>query len=233
MTEKRICIKSRFGLFLLILCCCARSIIPDNAEASDIGHGVIKIYAGAPGDCEYEKCGLDPVGSGFIIFDNKILTNAHVVDTLPGIFVRKSNDAKKYRANTLFVTSEADLALLTVDDGRFFEGVLPLEFGELPDVGNEVSVYGFPGSEEIVIARGRYRGIGEERYLFGNSSFLAGHIHAEIRPGNSGSPVISNNKVAGIIMQATAHYDRGLMVPSYLIKHFLADISDGKSDDFH
>ncbi|MBI5055122.1 MAG: trypsin-like peptidase domain-containing protein [Nitrospirae bacterium] len=225
--------KSLFSILLFSHIIVVMIFIHSKTYASDLRHAMVRIYADCNGVRASDKGSLEPLGSGFIINSSMILTNAHVVDDQSDIAVRRFNQSERYRSKMLYFTREADLALLTVDDGRFFEGVLPLEFGELPDVGDEVSVYGFPGTEEIVIARGRYHGIVEERYLLGNSSFLAGHIRAEIRPGNSGSPVISGNKVAGIIMQATEHYDSGLMVPAFLIKHFLADISDGKSDDFH
>jgi S1-C subfamily serine protease len=205
---------------------------PSELYASDLRDAMVRIYADCNEVNASDKCSLEPLGSGFIINPGLILTNAHVIYNQPDIAVRKFNQPDRYIAKMLYVVPEADIAILTVDDGRLFEGVLPLEFGEMPDVGDEVSVYGFPGSEKIVVVKGRYRGIGEEKYIFGNSSFPAGHIRAEIRPGNSGSPVIFDNKAVGIIMQATEHYDGGLMIPAYLIKHFLAAIGEGRRDRF-
>ena len=45
--------------------------------------------------------------------------------------------------------------MLTVEDESFFDGVEPLEFGELPKVRSTVVTYGYPaGGEEISYTRG-------------------------------------------------------------------------------
>ena len=70
-------------------------------------------------------------GSGCVIGGNRILTAAHVVSHARFIEVRRHGQAERHEARVLHVSHAADLALLAVDDG-FFEGIVPLEVGDLP-----------------------------------------------------------------------------------------------------
>ena len=79
-------------------------------------------------------------GSGSIIEGQRILTNGHVVQDQTFIQVRRFGESRRYQARVLYVSHTADLALLTVDDPTFFEGVEPLTFGPLPDTQEEVVV---------------------------------------------------------------------------------------------
>ena len=57
-------------------------------------------------------------GSGVIIKDNLILTNAHVVSDATFIQVMRENDPKKYEATVEFIGHECDLALVKVKDDK-------------------------------------------------------------------------------------------------------------------
>jgi hypothetical protein len=53
------------------------------------------------------------------------------------------------------VSHEADLALLTVEDEGFWEGRNALPIGRLPEVLEEVNVYGFPsGGDSLSLSKG-------------------------------------------------------------------------------
>jgi len=83
-------------------------------------------------------------GSGAIIEGKRILTNAHVVANQTFIEVERYGQRKRYIAKVLFVSHQADLALLEVEDEAFFKGVVPLQFGELPNIEQKIVVYGYP-----------------------------------------------------------------------------------------
>ncbi len=171
-------------------------------------------------------------GSGCIIKDSKILTSAHVIANQTFVEVRKYGDSSKYTARVLHTSHEADLALLTVDNREFFSNIKPLEIGKLPEIQQEVFIYGFPGGETLTITKGILTKIEHQHYKHSSSFFLAGQILASIKPGNSGGPVISNEKIAGIIMQAAKDDNMAHMVPLPVIKHFLRDVDDGHYDGF-
>lgn len=56
------------------------------------------------------------------------------------IQLRKRGDDTKWVAELLAYGPECDLAVLTVRDERFWEGLHPIEFGELPALLDDVSV---------------------------------------------------------------------------------------------
>ncbi len=173
-------------------------------------------------------------GSGCLISGNRILTNAHVVGNQTFLQVRLHGKAKKYRARVLAVSHEADLALLGVEEPDFFEGRTPLQFGALPDVEQEVVVYGFPeGGDTLSTTRGVISRIEHQRYAHSTLELLAGQLDAAVNPGNSGGPVILEGRIVGVIMQLLHQAQNiGYMVPVPVIRHFMEDLQDGKYHGF-
>jgi S1-C subfamily serine protease len=171
-------------------------------------------------------------GSGSIIEGNKILTSAHVVANHASIEVRKSMDSKKYKARVVNISHEADLAILTVDDETFFSDVRALEVGTLPDVQQMVSIYGFPEGETLNITEGLLSQIEHRKYTHSSNYLLAGEILSEIKSGHSGGPVIFNNNIIGVMMQANKSGSVAHMVPAPVIQHVFNDLDDGRYDGF-
>ena len=174
-------------------------------------------------------------GSGCVVKGKKILTNAHVVSDQTFIQVRRNGESKRVQAHLLAVSHEADLALLTVDDESFFDGVSPLPYGKMPRTQQEVVVYGFPlGGDTLSITEGVLSRIEHQTYAHGSCTFLAGQIDAAINPGNSGGPVLVDGKVVGVVMQSISSAENiGYMVPPPVIRHFLDDLKeDGDYDGF-
>ena len=175
------------------------------------------------------------VGSGFIIAQNRILTNAHNISDNRFIIVKKENIAKKYPASIEFVGHDCDLAVLKVYDQSFFDGTEPLDFGQLPKVNSTVSTYGFPmGGEHISVTEGVVSRIQTDIYVHtGADSHLVVQTDAAINPGNSGGPVMQDGKVIGVAFQGMLQADNiGYLIPTTIIRHFLDDINDGKYDGF-
>lgn len=175
------------------------------------------------------------VGSGFIIDGNRILTNAHNVSDSRYIIVKKENFAKKFPAKVEFVGHDCDLAILKVLDESFYKGMEPLDIGGLPQVNTTVETYGFPmGGTHISVTKGIVSRIQTEAYIHsGADSHLVVQTDAAINPGNSGGPVIMDGNVVGVAFQGMTKADNiGYMIPTTVIKHFLADVNDGKYDGF-
>jgi S1-C subfamily serine protease len=172
-------------------------------------------------------------GTGFLIEGNRIMTNAHVVAWTKQLLVRKYHDPTKYFATVEFVAHDVDLAVIKVDDPKFYDGMKPLEFGELPEVRSQVVTYGFPaGGQQISYTRGVVSRIEVENYVHpGNRAFLAVQTDAAINPGNSGGPVIQDDKVVGVAFEGlTGLQNTGFFIPTTMIRHFLTDIADGTYD---
>jgi S1-C subfamily serine protease len=172
-------------------------------------------------------------GSGVIIPDKRVLTNAHVVEDAGMLELQTEGSSRRFTAELAFVSHELDLAILKVADPAFFEGTKPLEVGDLPALQSHVSVYGFPeGGSAASVTSGVVSRLEVERYVHSFEYFLRGQIDAAINPGNSGGPVVGKDgKIVGIAMQVMNQAQGiGYMVPAPVIKHFLKDVSDGKRD---
>lgn len=173
-------------------------------------------------------------GSGVVIEDNQILTNAHNVADSTMITVRKQNEDTLFVAKVKFVDHECDLALLTVDDPTFFSDIVPMEFAETPPPQSMVIAAGYPlGGDGLSITQGIISRIENSRYTHSYKRLLAAQIDAPINPGNSGGPVFFEGKIVGIAFQISRRGEGlGYMIPYDIISHFLEDIQDGKVDGF-
>jgi S1-C subfamily serine protease len=175
------------------------------------------------------------VGSGFIIENNKILTNAHNVSNNKYIELQKEGVAKRYPARVAFIGHDCDLAVLAVEDKNFFDDTKALQLAELPGVNTAVETYGFPmGGRRISVTKGIVSRVQVDTYSHtGADSHLVIQTDAAINPGNSGGPVMQEGKVVGVAFQGLRQADNiGYMIPTTVIKHFLADINDGRYDGF-
>lgn len=168
-------------------------------------------------------------GSGCIIEGNRILTNAHVVADAMFIQVKRAGQAKKYTAEVVIVAHECDLAILSVKDKSFFDGAVPIEIGELPEVGDTVATYGFPeGGDELAFTEGVVSRVEHQSYTHSKANLLCCQIDAAINPGSSGGPVIKEGEIIGVAFQAGYGENIGYMVSVPVINHFLEDVKDGK-----
>jgi S1-C subfamily serine protease len=175
------------------------------------------------------------VGTGFIVENNRILTNAHNVSNYRYVELRKEDRAQRYPARIVFVGHDCDLALLTVDDASFFEGTVPLELAGLPRVNSTVTTYGFPiGGDRISVTEGVVSRVESDTYAHtGADKHLVIQTDAAINPGNSGGPVMQDGKVVGVAFQGLREAENvGYMIPTTVIEHFLADVEDGRYDGF-
>ncbi|KIM03544.1 MAG: serine protease [Sulfurovum sp. FS06-10] len=212
-------------------------IIFSLLEGGEVDASIVKIYtvSKTPNYLEPWNSTVERFsGSGSIIAGNRILTNAHVVANETFLEVKKYGDTKRYRAKVLFVSHESDLAILSVKEKSFFDNTEPLKLGNLPNIQDKVTVYGFPmGGNTISVSTGIVSRIEHNRYAHSGEEFLAIQIDAAINPGNSGGPAISNGKIVGIVMQGiTFSQNIGYIVPVDVVQHFLNDIADGRYDGF-
>jgi len=177
------------------------------------------------------------VGAGFVISGKRIMTNAHVVGNATFISVLREGDPNPWEARVLHVAHDCDLAILGVYDEAFFDGTKPLEFGGLPALESEVSVYGYPiGGDRLSVTRGIVSRIDFTLYSHSDvDSHLAIQIDAAINPGNSGGPVMQDGKVVGVAFQGfrgDVAQNVGYMIPTPVVRRFLQDIEDGSYDRY-
>ncbi|KAJ6688125.1 PROTEASE DO-LIKE 9 [Salix koriyanagi] len=166
--------------------------------------------------------------SGFVIGGRRVLTNAHSVEHYTQVKLKKRGSDTKYLATVLAIGTECDIALLTVNDDEFWEGVSPVEFGELPSLQDAVTVVGYPiGGDTISVTSGVVSRIEILSYVHGSTELLGLQIDAAINSGNSGGPAFNDKgECVGIAFQSLKHEDAeniGYVIPTPVIKHFIQD----------
>lgn len=150
-----------------------------GANPADWGNSVATVFAGTGH------------GSGFLISDNLLLTNHHVVGESKAVNVKFGNGVELI-GNVISSNSARDVALVKLD------AVMPKYFNlitTIPDVGSEVYAIGTPLEQNLssTVSKGIVSGIREEN----SKSFIQSDVN--IRPGNSGGPLIDKNgNVVGI-----------------------------------
>jgi S1-C subfamily serine protease len=174
-------------------------------------------------------------GSGFYIGERRLMTNAHVVSDAKVIRVKRPDRPDKVDARILHVAHDCDLAMLTVDDPTFFDGMIPLAFGDVPKLRSTVTAVGYPvGGRKISITKGVVSRIELHNYVHTRvDRHLTIQVDAAINPGNSGGCVIQGDKVVGVaFMVQFFSQNIGYMIPTPVVRHFLKDIEDGEYNGY-
>lgn len=166
--------------------------------------------------------------SGFIIEGRRILTNAHCVEHNTQVKVKRRGSDAKFVAAVLTVGTECDIAMLTVEDEAFWQGVEPVTFGKLPQLQEAVTVVGYPiGGDTMSVTSGVVSRIEVTSYVHGAAELLGIQIDAAINSGNSGGPAFNqSSECVGIAFQSLKHEDAeniGYIIPTPVIHHFIQD----------
>ncbi|KAK8344326.1 hypothetical protein V6Z11_A07G072800 [Gossypium hirsutum] len=154
--------------------------------------------------------------SGFVISGRRVLTNAHSVEHYTQVKVKKR----------FGLCGEA--AMLTVNNDVFWEGVSPVEFGELPALQDAVTVAGYPiGGDTISVTSRVVSRIEILSCIHGSTELLGLKIDAAINFGNSGGPAFNDKgHCVGITFQSLRQDEAeniGYVIPTPVIQHFIQD----------
>lgn len=138
----------------------------------------------------------EAAGSGFIIEDNMVVTNNHVVEGADEIYIVFRDDIRQYPAEVIGRDEGVDLALLKVETDH---PMPPVKFGnsDKARIGDWVMAIGNPwglgGSVTAGIISARGRDIDRESF----TDFI--QTDAPINQGNSGGPLFNmDGEVIGI-----------------------------------
>jgi S1-C subfamily serine protease len=186
----------------------------------------------------WQTLGAAPsTGSGAIVETPqglRILTNAHVVEDATFIEVRREGHDRNVVAEVVGYGEACDLALLSVEDSDFFEGAKPIPIGELPSLGDPVTVLGFPiGGEQLSVTEGVVSRIELTVYVQNERNLLSLQIDAAINAGNSGGPVVADGRLVGVAFQALEEAENiGYVICAPVVEHFLRDVESPPYEGF-
>jgi len=170
-------------------------------------------------------------GSGVVLVDGRILTNAHVAMHASQIFVQLRQGGDQLPAKVTALAPGIDLALVELLDGAQL-GVPGLPLADaLPETKTRVSAYGYPtGGDDLSVTDGIVSRIEFAGYYYGAAGVRI-QIDAALNPGNSGGPAVQDGKVAGLVFSKIEEADNiGYLIPAEEIRRFLADVADGAFD---
>ncbi|PYK73518.1 MAG: serine protease [Verrucomicrobia bacterium] len=209
---------------------------PAATPSKAVENSVVKIFATLrqpdPSKPWTKKEPTEITASGAVISGKRILTNAHVVQYASEVQVQANQAGDKLPASVKAVAPGMDLAVLELEDQKFFDSHSPLPFKKsLPDSKEPVMVYGYPtGGASLSITKGIISRIEFTGYSLSTLG-LRIQIDAAINPGNSGGPAIVNDEIVGL---AFSHLQMaqniGYIIPVEEIELFLQDIADGHYD---
>ena len=131
-------------------------------------------------------------GSGFIIDDETIVTNVHVIEGSNSAYVLLNGQEKKYLVSGYVAIDRAnDLVILKVSG--LYGTSLTLGSDEFPEIGEKIYAVGNPKGLNGTFSEGIISGVREL------SAKQVLQITAPISPGSSGGPVLSSSgEVVGI-----------------------------------
>ncbi|KAK4264308.1 hypothetical protein QN277_025506 [Acacia crassicarpa] len=185
--------------------------------------------------------------SGFVISGKRVLTNAHSVEHYTEVKLKKHGSDTKYLATVLAIGTDCDIAMLTVKDDEFWNGMSPVEFGDLPALLDAVTVVGYPigyetisktsgvvgypiGYETIYKTSGVVSCIEMISYFHGSAELLGLQIDTAMNSCNYGGPAFNDSgSCVGIAFQSIDKKNIGNLIPTPVIKHFIHDYEKNRA----
>lgn len=169
-------------------------------------------------------------GTGFILSDNQIVTNHHVVDGNGQLFVFSSKSQRKYPAEVVYADPIADVAVIRIVDWEVFkknENPVNLTLGDSDEmrIGDKVVVIGHPWGLTWTVSEGI---LSAKNRRVGQNPKHMDQIDAKLFQGNSGGPIFNEKGQVVCVsnmMLAMEGGSYGFCLPSDLVKKILHDFN--------
>jgi len=209
---------------------------PADAKPDAVENSVVKVFSTVRYPDPYKpwakQAPTEVTGSGVVIEGKRILSNAHVVMYASQVQIQANQAGDKISATVEAVAPGIDLAVLKLDDEKFFDTHPALaRASALPGIKDAVMAYGYPtGGTSLSITKGIVSRIEFTSYNYPVSG-LRIQIDAAINPGNSGGPAVVGDKMIGLAFSHLVSAENiGYIIPNEEIELFLQDIADGHYD---
>ena len=159
------------------------------------------------------ECGQNQTGSGFVVSQDRVVTNAHVVAGVSQPVVEMS-DGGAMPGRVVYFDTKRDLAVLAVDN--LPSQPLPLS-RDLPG-GSQAAFAGYPHGGPFQSKPATVQDIATVLVpdIYGNNPSPEDiyRLAGDVQPGNSGGPLLTNDgQVAGVIFaKATSDAEVGFAI---------------------
>jgi S1-C subfamily serine protease len=169
--------------------------IASDPEVQAAATSVLKIHG-------ENSCGSGVEGTGFLYSPNRVMTNAHVV---AGVSTpRLVTESGEVDTSVVYYNPEIDVAVLSVDG----LGLPHLSFDREAEATDPAAVLGYPNDGPYDVQGARIRAEQRLRSLdiYGEDAVVREvySVRSNIRPGNSGGPMVSPaGEVLGVVFAAS------------------------------
>ena len=173
---------------------------------------------------EGRGCGGISDGSGFVVAPDLVVTNAHVVAGISRPFVIDREGA--HRASAVVFDPKLDVAVLRTQGVN--DRPLPL-VARTVGRGTEAAVLGYPGGGPFqakpAVVLSESPAVGRDIYGRGLTTRDVYQLRAEVRPGNSGGPlVLPDGSVIGVVFaRSSLNADLGFALTSVDVRDRVAE----------
>ncbi|WP_347352958.1 MarP family serine protease [Intrasporangium sp.] len=179
---------------------------PDPAVAHDPAvaaarRSIVKVTT------ESMRCAAAQEGTGWVLERGIVITNAHVVAGAERIQVEAAN-GDRYVAELVVFDPERDLAALRVRG----LGAPPLHLGQSLERGASAVVAGYPLDGPYAVVPARVRSVLEARGrdIYGRDTVVREiySLYTQVRPGNSGGPLLdTSGRAVGVVFAKSVEDD--------------------------
>jgi S1-C subfamily serine protease len=171
--------------------------LANNPVVAATKSSVVTIRAIAP------SCQKELEGSGFVVSDHSVMSNAHVVAGSNSVTVQDA-DGTSYDATVVSYDPRVDISILNVPG----LAAPPLAFANAPAAtGTDALVMGFPNASSFEATPARIREVinlnGPDIYRTTTVTRQVYTIRGTVRQGDSGGPMVDlNGHVLGVVFGA-------------------------------
>lgn len=144
-------------------------------------------------------CGVAQAGTGFVVSDDRIVTNAHVVAGVTEPVIEAPN-GETLSGSIVYFDAIDDLAVIAVPG----LSAVPLPLGDTIERGEDAAVQGYPYGGPFSSGAAAVMSVGtadvQDIYDASSAPREVYTLAADVRQGNSGGPLLTlDGEVAGVI----------------------------------
>ena len=162
---------------------------------------------------------------GAVLPGGRVLVTADLVSNQNYVELERAESGEKSAASVAVVDYEANLALLEPADGKFLEGLTPLELAMDTVVGDRLAAWQLESTGALVVTEGLVTTVQMTRYPIEVGQFLTYRISIpmQYRDNSYTVPLVKNNKLAALLLRFDPRSQVLDAIPAPIIAHFLKD----------